>query len=94
MILLSPDAVEDVQRLRTFLDQKNPGAARRALTVIWTAIERLQEFPHLGMLTEDADIRQIVVRFGSSGYVVRYAVLSEDDNILITRIWHGREART
>jgi toxin ParE1/3/4 len=94
MILFSPDAVEDVQRLRTFLDQKNPGAARRALTVIWTAIERLQEFPHLGMLTEDADIRQIVVRFGSSGYVVRYAVLSEDDNILITRIWHGREART
>jgi plasmid stabilization system protein ParE len=94
MILFSPDAVEDVQRLRTFLDQKNPGAARRALTVIWTAIERLQEFPHLGMLTEDADIRQIVVRFGSSGYVVRYAVLSEEDNILITRIWHGREART
>jgi plasmid stabilization system protein ParE len=94
MILLSPDAVEDVQRLRTFLDQKNPDAARRALAVIWIAIERLQEFPHLGMLTEDADIRQIVVRFGSSGYVVRYAVLPEDDNILITRIWHGREARS
>jgi len=29
MILLSPDAVEDVERLRTFLDQTNPGAARR-----------------------------------------------------------------
>jgi hypothetical protein len=26
MILLSPDAVEDVERLRTFLDQTNPGA--------------------------------------------------------------------
>jgi hypothetical protein len=24
MILLSPDAVEGVERLRTFLDQKNP----------------------------------------------------------------------
>jgi hypothetical protein len=24
MILLSPDAVEDVERLRTFLDQTNP----------------------------------------------------------------------
>jgi hypothetical protein len=27
-----------------------------------TAIERLQEFPDLGMATADADIRQIVIR--------------------------------
>jgi plasmid stabilization system protein ParE len=94
MILLSPDAVEDVERLRTFLDQSNPDAARRALASIWTAIDRLQEFPDLGMPTEDADIRQIVVRFGSSGYIVRYAAMPADKNILITRIWHGREART
>ena len=46
------------------------------------------------MSTEDADIRQIVVRFGTSGYIVRYAALRDDGNILITRIWHGREART
>jgi plasmid stabilization system protein ParE len=94
MILLSPDAVEDVERLRAFLDQNNPGAARRALASIWTAIERLQEFPELGMPTEDAEIRQIVVRFGSSGYIVRYAALPGEKDILITRIWHGREART
>jgi plasmid stabilization system protein ParE len=77
MILLSPDAVEDVERLRTFLDQTNPGAARRALALIWTAIERLQEFPALGMQTEDADVRQIVIRFGTSGYIVRYTIISE-----------------
>jgi plasmid stabilization system protein ParE len=46
------------------------------------------------MPTGDADVRQIVVRFGSSGYIVRYVVLPENENILITRIWHGREART
>ena len=67
MILFSPDAVEDVERLRTFLDQKNPDAAQRALASIWNAIDRLQEFPHLGTPTGDADIRQIVVRFGASG---------------------------
>jgi toxin ParE1/3/4 len=94
MILLSPDAVEDVERLRSFLDQNNPEAARRALASIWAAIDRLQEFPDLGMPTEDADIRQIVVRFGTSGYIVRYAVLTGEGTILITRIWHGREART
>jgi plasmid stabilization system protein ParE len=64
MIVLSPDAVADVERVRTFLDQVNPEAARRAMTAILTAIGRLQEFPNLGMPTADADIRQIVVRFG------------------------------
>ena len=93
MILLSADAVDDVERLRSFLDRNNPDAARRALALIWTAIERLLEFPDLGMPTEDTDICHVVVRFGASGYIIRYAVL-EDGNILITRIWHGREARS
>jgi plasmid stabilization system protein ParE len=93
MIVLSPDAVADVERLRSFLDQANPGAARRAVAAILMAIERLQESPHLGMATGDADIRQIIVRFGASGYIVRYAVLAETGDILVTRIWHGREAR-
>ena len=93
MILLSPDAVEDIERLRLFLDQHGPGAAQRALASIWRAIERLEELPHLGMQTGDAELRQIVVRFGASGYIVRYAVVAETQDILITRIWHGREAR-
>lgn len=94
MILLSRDAVEDVERLRTFLDHANPDAARRAMALIWTAIERLQDFPALGMPTDDPEIRQIVIRFGASGYIVRYVVLPETTDVLITRIWHGREART
>jgi plasmid stabilization system protein ParE len=93
MIVLSPDALADVERLRTFLDEADPGAARRAMAVILVAIERLQEFPDLGMATSDVDIRQIVVRFGASGYVVRYSVLAETGDIFVTRIWHGREAR-
>jgi toxin ParE1/3/4 len=94
MILFSPDAVEDVERLRNFLDQSNPDAARRALAAIWAPIDRLQKFPDLGMPTGDPEIRQIVVRFGAGGYIVRYAALPEHGDILITRIWHGREVRT
>jgi plasmid stabilization system protein ParE len=56
MIVLSPDALADIERLRTFLDRTNPGAARRAMAAILMAIERLQEFPDLGMTTGDADI--------------------------------------
>jgi plasmid stabilization system protein ParE len=93
MTVFSPDAVADVERLRGFLDQANPGAARRAMAAILSAIERLQEFRELGMPTGDADIRQLVVRFGTSGYIVRYTIMPATADIFVTRIWHGREAR-
>lgn len=94
MILFSPAALEDIERLRTFLDEVNPDAAKRALALIWRAIDRLPALPTLGKPTDDANIRQIIVRFGSSGYVVRYVVVPETGDILITRLWHGREERT
>jgi len=93
MILLSHDAVEDVERLRAFLDHASPGVARRALALIWAAVEKLQDFPALGMPTDDPEIRQLVIRFGASGYIVRYVILPETTDILVTRVWHGREAR-
>ena len=93
MIIFSLDAVDDVVGLRSFLDHKNPGAAQRAMTLILNTIERLQDFPDRGVPTSDAAIRQIVIRFGSSGYIVRYAIIPETRDIFITRIWHGREAR-
>ena len=93
MFRFSPDAVIDVERLHGFLSHKDPDAAQRALARIWTAIELLQEFPALGMRTGDADVRQIVIRFGASTYIVRYISVAGTNDILVTRIWHGREAR-
>jgi toxin ParE1/3/4 len=93
MILFSSDALSDIERVRSFLELRNPQAASRAIRAIWTALERLESTPHLGQPTKDRDIRQIVVRFGRRGYIVRYRVLSPDDAILVTRVWHGREAR-
>jgi toxin ParE1/3/4 len=92
MIFLSPEAVADIERLREFLSEKNPDAARRALDAIWRAFEMLETFPELGRPIEDGEIRQIVVRFGAIGYIARYTGLSRSE-ILILRIWHGREAR-
>ncbi len=93
MIFLSPDALSDIERLRTFLGEKNSAAASRALTAIWAAIEKLQEVPGLGMPINDSDIRQIIIRFGSSGYIVRYTLLPERGDIFVIRLWHGRESR-
>jgi toxin ParE1/3/4 len=93
MILFSSDAAADLERVRDFLGINNPDAAKRAVRAIFTAIERVQEFPNLGRPTEDSDIRQIVIGFGNAGYVVRYAILESGD-VLVLRLWHGREARS
>ena len=93
MILLSPDAVSDVARVRSFLAERDPDAAKRALAKIWRALEQAQVFPGLGTPTTDADIRQLVVPFGSSACIVRYTVLPDSGDVFVTRIWHGRETR-
>lgn len=94
MIHFSPDAAADLERVREFLDRNSPEAAKRALRVIFATLEKLESFPDLGRPTEDADIRQIVIRFGAAGYIVRYTILLENGDILVLRLWHGREART
>lgn len=63
------------------------------MRAIWTALGRVEVAPHIGQVTKDRDIRQVIVRFGRRGYIVRYRILPPDDAIFITRIWHGREAR-
>jgi len=93
MILFSEEAALDLERLRQFLEDKSPQATRRCLTAIWTAIERLEDFPKLGAPKGDAGIRQLVIRHGASAYIVRYAILAENQEILILRVWRGREAR-
>jgi plasmid stabilization system protein ParE len=94
MIIYSRDARHDIARLRSFLDQVNPGAAQRATARIFKAIDKLQDFPNRGRRMKDTGIRQIMIRFGASGYVVRYATLPETKDILVVRIWHAREARS
>ena len=39
------------------------------------------------------NIRELIVPFGRSGYVLRYAYSAAADEAVILRIWHGREAR-
>lgn len=40
----------------------------------------------------EGSLREIVVPFGNSGYVIRYGMAQED--IVVIRIWHAREDRS
>jgi hypothetical protein len=38
-------------------------------------------------------MRELVVPFGGSAYVIRFAIDATRDEVVVLRIWHGREAR-
>ena len=89
-VVLTERARADFDRLHTFLASKSPRSARRAVQRIIQGIDLLALFPHSGVVVRGA-VRSAFIRFGRSGYVVRYKI--EADTVLITRIWHGKEKR-
>ncbi len=54
----------------------------------------LVEFPDRGRPSGVSGLRDLIVPFGQSAYVMRFEHDSEQQRIVIVRIWHGREART
>lgn len=92
-LIVSPEAAADLNRLRAFLADKNPDAAQRAAASLIQAIQSLDMFPDRGRPTRTAGVRELIVPFGNSAYVLRYAYLADVDEVIVLRIWHGREQR-
>lgn len=82
----SPEAVEDLRRLRAFIEEKNPAAAQRAAATLIKGIDQLKAFPMLGTKVlrapDPESVRDLVI----GNYLARYLVHGED--IYVLRIWH------
>jgi plasmid stabilization system protein ParE len=81
----------DLVRLRAWLADRDAEAADRAIRAILDRIDRLERFPRIAPRVKGAELRDLQIRFGSYGYVVRYGVVG--DRVIISRIFHGREDR-
>jgi plasmid stabilization system protein ParE len=92
-LIVSPAAAADLARLRAFLEGKSPAAADRATAALVAAIQSLDTFPERGRPSGAPTSRELIVPFGNSAYVLRYAYRHEADEVVVLRIWHGREAR-
>jgi plasmid stabilization system protein ParE len=92
-LIVSKEAAADLVRLREFLVDRNPGAAQRAAAAISNAIRSLGMYPERGRQAGVTNARELVVPFGRSAYVIRYALLTETDEVVVLRVWHGREQR-
>ena len=87
-----PEALEDTERLRLFLEDKNPKAAARAGHVLQEGAKLLASFPELGHpMNDGTDRRELFMPFGSGGYILRYII--DRQTVVIVRAWHTKEKR-
>lgn len=79
-------------RVHDWLFEKHPLAADRLLDVLAQAFESLGEISDRGRPIDADGLRELIVPFGSSSYVVRYEPAG--DRVRVSRVWHGLEKRT
>ena len=82
-------ALEDLERLHEFVAENNPAAAKRIRDQLLASFQTLLEQPKGGKPVKSLPVRQWV----TGDYVIRY-VLDGEQNLIIVRIWHGREERS
>ena len=85
----APEAVEDLVRLRMFIDERNPSAAKRIAKDLLFGMEKLKVFPEIGLKVERAFEPQRIRDLFVGNYTVRYLI--GDGEIVVLRIWHGKE---
>ena len=85
----SPESIEDLQRVVDFVENKNPYAARRIAINLQEGVDRLKQFPEVGLpvlkAVDPEKIRDLYV----GDYTVRYLIA--EDTIYILRVWHNKE---
>ncbi len=87
-----PEARGDIERLYSFLLDKDPAAAARMIRAVRTGAAKLRDFPRLGRRMDDTTRRrELSIPFGAGAYVLRYR--ARDDEVIVIRVWHSREER-
>ena len=85
----TPEAVDDLARLRDFVEQINPIAAQRIAKNLLLGLEKLKVFPEIGLKVERAIEQNRIRDLFIGKYTIRYLI--GKDEIVVLRIWHGKE---
>jgi len=89
-IVYSTGALARLERAFEFLRKENPAAAVAAADAICSAVEALEAHPLLGRRVH-ADIRELVISYGTTGYIALYRFLVPQDEVRILAMRHQRE---
>ncbi len=85
----SPEAVDDLARLRKFIEEKNPAAAQRVARDLLLGMEKLKVLPEIGLKVDRAFEPHRIRDLFIGSYTVRY--LFGKSEIVILRLWHSKE---
>lgn len=89
-IIWLESAANDLVRLRQFIAEKNPNAAKNAADTIRSTVKLLANNSDIGKPVSNlAPYRDVLARFGAGGYVIRYRVYN--DAVYIVHVRHYRE---
>ena len=90
-VKLSPRAQSDIKRLYDFLAAKDTVVASSAVDAIVSSFIPLTRLPKIGRKKEATDLRELIIDFGSSGYVALYDFDEDVDEVIITALRHQKE---
>jgi plasmid stabilization system protein ParE len=92
-VIVTEAASEGLERCRQFLVGKAPEAARRAGQAIEQQLLLLEKAPDVGRpFLEMPELRELVIAFGDSGYVLLYRHEPADDAVYVLAFRHQKEA--
>lgn len=91
-VIVTEDATSGLERCRTFLQENNPSVMGRAAQVINRQFALLEREAELGRpLREYPALRELIIPFGSSGYVALYCFDPDSDTVYILAFRHQKE---
>ncbi|MCU7920179.1 MAG: type II toxin-antitoxin system RelE/ParE family toxin [Candidatus Thiodiazotropha sp. (ex Epidulcina cf. delphinae)] len=92
-LIITEGAGRGLERCRQFLALKSPQASRRAAQTIEQQLMRLETMPDMGRpLSEQPELRELVIGFGNSGYRALYRYEPDQDKVYLLAFRHQREA--
>lgn len=91
-VKLTEDARQDLRRLYAYMLEWDEDAAEKALDTITSAMEILKRLPFSCRKApgNNALMRELVIPFGSSGYVALFRI-DGSDTVTVAAIRHQRE---
>ncbi|WP_411359795.1 type II toxin-antitoxin system RelE/ParE family toxin [Pseudidiomarina salilacus] len=90
-LVYTDEAIADLQRVRAFIAEHDPQAAKRIAASLIERLKLLQHFPELGIAVPHAPDPRTVRDMMFGRYCVRYSIHVEV--VIVLRIWHTLEQR-
>ena len=89
-VVYTQNALANLEWAFAYLTDHDPAAAVAAATAICHAVEMLSDHPLIGRRIED-EIRELVISYGKTGYIVLYRFLPERNLVRVLAARHQRE---